>query len=134
MKSLLAYVLAALVLLQTFRREVLVVDYAPNQAALTARFCVNKALQPLLRCNGRCYLAKQLKQQERDGKLPNLLRQQWDMLPVVVGSLVPPCLAAGPDTAARYCRVPTLALSELNLVFVRISANCQLLYARPTPV
>jgi len=81
-KSLLAYVLVVLVLLQTFSREVLVVDYALNQATITARFCVNKS-RPMLHCNGKCHLAKQLKQQqEQETKAPNALKEKLEMLPL----------------------------------------------------
>jgi hypothetical protein len=38
-----------------------------NQAELTAKYCVNKA-KPMLNCNGKCYLAKQLKIQEEQDK------------------------------------------------------------------
>jgi hypothetical protein len=38
-----------------------------NQAELTAKYCVNK-VKPMLKCNGKCYLAKQLKIQEEQDK------------------------------------------------------------------
>ena len=38
-----------------------------NQAELTAKYCINKA-KPMLKCNGKCYLAKQLKKQEEQDK------------------------------------------------------------------
>ena len=70
MKQALAYFLTALVLFQSFGRELLVVNYELNKAAITARYCVNKA-RPALRCNGKCYFAKQLRQAEgRDRKMP----------------------------------------------------------------
>ena len=90
-KDCMTFFLVALVLLQTFSREVLVVDYALNQAAITARFCVNKA-RPALHCNGRRYFAKQLRrQQERENQSPNSLKERLEMLPVVpmaVGALL----------------------------------------------
>lgn len=113
-KSLAAYVLAALVLLQTFSREVLVVDYALNRATITARFCVNKA-RPALQCNGRCYFAQQVKkQQEREGKLPNPLKERLEMLP---GAFlrVPRRPATYPQVAMRYPRPPRLTGSQLGL-------------------
>ena len=82
MKACFAYLLTALVLLQTFSRELLVVDFALNQATITARFCVNKA-RPQLHCDGKCYFAKQLqKQEERENKAPNPLKERLEMLPV----------------------------------------------------
>ncbi len=98
-KAFFSYFLIALVLLQTFSREVLVVDFALNRAALAARFCVNKA-RPQLHCDGKCYFAKRLKQQEeRESKAPNALREKLEMLPLAWGPLAPPapvCWAGAP--------------------------------------
>lgn len=114
-KACIAYVLATLVLLQTFSREVLVVDYALNQATITARFCVNKT-RPALHCNGKCYFAKQLRQQqERENQLPNLLKGRLEMLPVGTGSLVPPRPASYPVAAGRYCPAPAPRVPNLGL-------------------
>ncbi|MGI4863032.1 MAG: hypothetical protein ACRYFZ_03860 [Janthinobacterium lividum] len=89
MKAFFSYLLISLVLLQTFSREVLVVDFTLNQATVTARFCVNKA-RPQLHCDGKCYFAKKLKQQEeRENKVPNPLKEQVEMLPVAFQNLVP---------------------------------------------
>jgi len=62
MRSL-AYFLTMLLLLQSVGRELLVLHFAVNQASIAARFCVNKA-RPRLHCNGKCYLAKQLRRAE----------------------------------------------------------------------
>ncbi|MCC3158166.1 hypothetical protein LJ737_13030 [Hymenobacter sp. 15J16-1T3B] len=59
MQQCLAVFLSLLVLLQSFSREMLVLDYALHQQRITERFCVNKT-RPQLRCNGRCHLRKQL--------------------------------------------------------------------------
>lgn len=89
MKAFFAYFLVALVLLQTFSRELLVVDFALNRATITARFCVNKA-RPQLHCDGKCYFAQRLKQQEdREAKAPNTLKEKLEMLPSAFRALVP---------------------------------------------
>lgn len=114
MKAFFSYVLILLVLLQTFSREVLVVDFTLNQATITARFCVNKA-RPQLHCDGKCYFAKQLKkQQERESKAPNPLKEQLEMLPTAFNCFVPltPARwAAAPMGYGPYCsaQVPTNA-------------------------
>ena len=59
----LAYFLTLLLLLQAFGRELLVLNFAVNQAALTQQHCVNKG-RPFLHCNGKCYLARQLRRAE----------------------------------------------------------------------
>ena len=89
MKAFFSYLLISLVLLQTFSREVLVVDFTLNQASITARFCVNKA-RPQLHCDGKCYFAKQLKkQEEQESKSASPLKERLEMLPVAFRSLVP---------------------------------------------
>ncbi|HEX8329733.1 MAG TPA: hypothetical protein VF629_19505 [Hymenobacter sp.] len=65
MNRFLAFFLAALMLLQTLGREVLVLDYALNKARITELYCVNKA-RPQLACNGKCHLAKQLRKADGD--------------------------------------------------------------------
>ena len=88
-EALFAYLLAALVPLQTFSRELLVVDFTLNQAAITARFCLNKA-RPALHYNGKCYLAKKLKQQEeRESKLAGPLKERLKRLPAAFGGWQP---------------------------------------------
>jgi hypothetical protein len=87
-----SYLLISLVLLQTFSREVLVVDFTLHRVSITARYCVNKD-RPMLHCDGKCYFAKQLsKQQERESKLPNALKERLEMLPTAFSGLVPVAL------------------------------------------
>lgn len=102
LKACFAYLLAALVLLQTFSRELVVVDFALNQASITARFCVNKA-RPALHCDGKCYFAKKLKQQEeRENKAPNAPKEKLEMLPTAFSGLVPPAPARWAGTPTGY--------------------------------
>jgi hypothetical protein len=114
LKAFFSYLLISLVLLQTFSREVLVVDFSLNRATITARFCVNKS-QPQLHCDGKCYFAKQLKkQEERENKAPNSLTERLEMLPAAFRSLVPPAPASWPAALVGYGRhrlawVPTTA-------------------------
>ena len=101
MKTIFSYLLISLVLLQTFSRELLLVDFTLHQTAITARYCVNKA-RPQLHCDGKCYFAKQLKkQQEREDKLPNTLKERLEMLPAAFFQ-VPPRPATYPGVATRY--------------------------------
>jgi hypothetical protein len=101
-KTFFSYLLISLVLLQTFSREVLVVDFTLNRATITARFCVNKA-RPQLHCDGQCYFAKKLKQQEdRENKAPNPLKEQLEMLPVAFQSLVPAAPQRWTSTPVGY--------------------------------
>jgi|GEM_PF-729587 len=60
MARLLAWFFTVLILLQSFSQELLVVNYQVNKTRITRLFCVNKA-RPRLHCNGKCYLAQQLR-------------------------------------------------------------------------
>ncbi len=61
LKSLLAILLVASLLLQGLSRLVIIVNYQLNQEQITALFCVNKR-KPASGCHGKCYLKKQLDQ------------------------------------------------------------------------
>ncbi len=43
----------------------IVVDYNLNKELITKTFCVNKA-KPVMKCNGQCHLAKELKKAEEE--------------------------------------------------------------------
>jgi hypothetical protein len=104
LKAFFSYLLISLVLLQTFSREVLVVDFTLHRATITARFCVNKA-RPQLHCDGKCYFAKLLKKQEdRENKAPNSLKERLEMLPAAFRSLVPPVPAQWASAPVGYGR------------------------------
>ena len=110
MKAFFSYLLISLVLLQTFSREVLVVDFTLNRAAITARYCVNKA-RPQLHCDGKCYFAKQLKkQQERESKSAGPLKERLEMLPTALRSLVPPVPAHWAAVPGGYAAYPAPAV------------------------
>lgn len=108
----------ALVLLQTFSRELLVVDFTLNRATITARFCVNKA-RPALHCDGQCYFAKKLKQQEeRESKAPSPLKERLEMLPAAFGGWQASVVARVPQAARRYAPlVPARYTAPLGAVF-----------------
>jgi hypothetical protein len=96
-KTFFSYLLISLVLLQTFSREVLVVDFTLHQATITARFCVNKA-RPQLHCDGKCYFAKQLKKQEdRESKSASPLKERLEMLGQHARRLRPLSVGVGAD-------------------------------------
>lgn len=80
MKALFATLLAMLMLVQSFNRTVLVVNYELNQLEITKEFCVNKS-KPSLQCNGKCHLAKELKKADQsDKKLPTPVKEKFEVL------------------------------------------------------
>jgi hypothetical protein len=117
-KAFLSYLFISLVLLQSFSREVLLVDFALNQSVITARYCVNKA-RPALHCDGKCYFAKKSRQQEeRENKSAGPVKERLEMLPAAFGSWQ--VLGARPATPAspRYAAlVPSHYAAPLGSVF-----------------
>lgn len=90
--------LTALVLLQTFSQELLVVDYQLHKERVTQLFCVNKD-KPQLHCNGKCHLAKQLrKAADAESKAPNagFAKMKFEALPTGWAALVRPVLYPSP--------------------------------------
>lgn len=118
MKPVAAYLLAALVLLQTFSRELLVANFTLNQKAIAARYCVNKA-RPSLHCDGKCYFAKQLKkQEERESKSAGPLKERLEMLPAAFGGWQARAPRPLGHVAPRYARlVPGHYAAPLGAVF-----------------
>ena len=106
----LAFFLTALVLLQSFGRELLVLNFAVNRAAITTRYCVNKA-RPRLHCDGKCYLARQLRRAENGpAKAPagTLAKVRFEGVAPAPFRLAPPAWAgraAAPRFAPLVARV-----------------------------
>lgn len=65
--SIVAFLVIAVFLLQVFNRFSIVVNYALNKEYITKTFCENKA-KPIMKCNGKCHLKKQLEKQEKKEK------------------------------------------------------------------
>jgi hypothetical protein len=99
----LAWFLTLLILLQSFSQELLVVQYQARKARITQLFCVNKA-RPQLHCDGKCYLARQLRQrQERESKAPatGLTKAKFEALPLGFEVLLPSQVQLWPVAAPR---------------------------------
>ena len=81
MKVLTAILLLTIIFLQTFSSFVIRADYFINKSYIARVLCINKA-KPETHCNGKCYLAKQLKQQEnQDQQAPATKWEKFDMQP-----------------------------------------------------
>ena len=59
-----AFLLIGLLALGLFNASLLVANYQLNKQAITEAFCVNKEA-PVLKCEGKCHLAKQLKKNQK---------------------------------------------------------------------
>ena len=106
MKRLLAYLLTVLLLLQSFGRELLVLHFKANQTELAARYCVNKT-RPSLHCDGKCYLARQIRRIERGStKAPSseLAKVKFEVVAPARLHLAAPVWVGYP-VARRYARL-----------------------------
>ncbi len=78
MRKILPLFVLVLILLQSFSKVGVYLSFRVNQTYIAKTLCINKA-KPELRCNGKCYLAKKLKQAEEQeqkqnaSKLPQLV-------------------------------------------------------------
>ncbi len=73
MRNLLVLLILSSLLLQTFSRAGIYISFKVNQKYITRVLCVNRD-KPKLNCNGKCYLAKKLKQAEQQEQKKVLLK------------------------------------------------------------
>ncbi len=73
--------LLALICFQFGFKSVIVVNWSINRARITEKYCVNKD-KPAMQCNGRCYLAKQLRSAELKNKRLEAGEQSRNDLPL----------------------------------------------------
>ena len=58
--SYIFFILISALFFQALSKFIIYTDYILNKDFISANLCVNKA-KPILKCNGKCHLAKQLK-------------------------------------------------------------------------
>lgn len=119
MKQTLAYFLSALLLLQSFGRELLVANYELNKGRITALYCVNKA-RPQLHCNGKCHLARQLRKADGGNQkvpLGSAAKVKFEVLPTSAsftfrapGRWLLPAQAYASPPGARYADAPATSV------------------------
>jgi len=77
-------------LFMAFGKSALVLNYQINKKSITATRCENRG-KPEMRCDGKCYLSKQLKQaEEKENPVPNFnqLKELSPFIPSKVGFTV----------------------------------------------
>lgn len=82
MKFVAAIFLLLIVLMQTFSSFLIEADFFINQDYIAKNLCVNRD-KPMMHCNGKCFLAKKLKE---DGKSqsPASKSEKSDVMPFFV--------------------------------------------------
>lgn len=81
MKKYLVVFLSILIVFQTLVSVGVVVYYHLNKAFITQQLCENRS-KPELKCNGHCYLSKQLKKAEEgeQKQMPNILKEKNEVI------------------------------------------------------
>ena len=79
LKGFTTILLFTIIFLQTFSSFVIRADYFFNKSYIARVLCINKE-KPQTHCNGKCYLTKQLNQQEKqDQQTPVPKWEKFDM-------------------------------------------------------
>jgi len=66
------------ILMQTFSRFVIEADFYLNQSFIAKNICINKDV-PKSGCGGKCYLKKQLKNQDKQQQSSETRKDKWDV-------------------------------------------------------
>jgi hypothetical protein len=78
LKVLISIFLCAAFLLQPLSKLSLLVNYELNKATITKNFCVNKS-KPMLHCNGKCHLKKQLEKEDKKEETPTSSKEKSEI-------------------------------------------------------
>ena len=113
MRNWIAILILSSILLQTFSRAGIYISFKVNQNYIARVLCVNKD-KPKLNCNGKCFLAKKLKQAEQQEQQKVLLKtlevnlcyQDWYAFDFQRASSV-----VVPQILSFYLQKPTIASS-----------------------
>ena len=78
MKKLSTILLFFIIFFQSFTPLLIQINYVLNKAYIASVLCENKE-KPALKCQGKCYLAKQLKEQQQKEELPGLKKEKPEL-------------------------------------------------------
>jgi hypothetical protein len=72
------------IFIQTFSTYIIQADFMLNRSYIAKNLCVNRD-KPMMGCNGKCYLSKKLKEQEKqDRQAPVSRTEKFDVAPFFV--------------------------------------------------
>lgn len=77
--------LISTIFLQTFSSYIIKADFFLNQEFISKNLCVNVD-KPMMHCNGKCYLTKKLKEQQKQDQSPVSRTEKFDVQPFFVPS------------------------------------------------
>jgi hypothetical protein len=107
MKFVIVPILMLLMLIQTFSKWAVVVEYNLNKNYIAKNLCINKA-KPKLHCNGKCQMMKKLAEEEKQNSSNNnTIRIKIQEL-VFSNEMNKPCLPVITYTTLSYNEEPPL--------------------------
>jgi len=119
MKLILVPILLLLMLVQSFSKLVVVIEYNLNKDYIAKNFCINR-FKPKMHCNGKCQMMKRLAEDEKQNSTnhPNTTRIKVQDL-VLSDQITRPVLPALPCTALSYNEEPPLLkyTSPIRFIF-----------------
>jgi hypothetical protein len=74
------------IFIQTFSTFIIQADFFLNRSYIAKNLCVNRD-KPMMHCNGKCYLSKKLKDQEKQDQSPVSKTERFDVQPFFIPKL-----------------------------------------------
>lgn len=85
MMRLLSILLLSVILVQSFSKMVIFINYEINKKQITEKYCVNKS-NPMAHCNGMCHMIIQLQKEEKQENPP--VKSQNEKFEIILFSSV----------------------------------------------
>lgn len=109
LKRIVSILLILVLTLQCFSRLGMIAYYRINKSYIATVLCINKD-KPQMRCDGKCYLAKQIRQEaERERHIPGNLKEISETVLFCEAEI-----SVGPAAAGRIERVYPFYLSSFT--------------------
>lgn len=70
-------------LLQTFSKGLVWMEFMVNRSYIAKELCVNRA-KPQMNCNGQCYLMQQMEQEKQQDQQGNALKDKYEIIIAVM--------------------------------------------------
>ena len=83
MKIFATIFLTFVIFIQAFSTFIIQADFYVNRSYIAENLCINKD-KPMMHCNGKCYLSKKLKQQEKQDQSPVSRTEKFEAQPFFV--------------------------------------------------
>jgi len=87
LKILATIFLTVTIFIQTFSTFIIQADFFLNRSYIAKNLCINRD-KPMLHCNGKCYLQKKLKEQQKQDQSPVSKTERFDVQPFFIPEII----------------------------------------------